>query len=41
MPQKHVLHPKITIIDEEILIVNDFKCLGIILTKHMKWTSHT
>ena len=27
--------------DEEIEIVNDFKFLGIILNKHMKWTSHT
>ena len=41
MPQKHVLYPKITLIDEEIEIVNDFKFLGIILNKHMKWTSHT
>ena len=40
IPQKHVLYPKITLIDEEIEIVNDFKFIGIILNKHMKWTSH-
>ena len=39
--QKHVLYPKITLIDEEIEIVNNFKFLDIILNKHMKWTSHT
>ena len=41
MPQKHVLYPKVILIDEEIEIVNDFIFLGIILNKHMKWTSHT
>ena len=30
-----------TLIDEEIEVVSDFKFLGIILNKHMKWTSHT
>ena len=41
MPQKHVLYPKITLIDVEIEIISDFKFLGIILNKRMKWTSHT
>ena len=41
MPQKRVINTKITLIDEEIEIVNDFNFLGIILNKHMKWTLHT
>ena len=41
MPQKHVLYPKITLIYEEIEIVSNFKFLGIILKKHMKWAAHT
>ena len=41
MPQKHVLYPKITLIDEEILIVNEFKFLDTMLNQHMKWTSYT
>ena len=41
MAQKHVLYPKITLIDEEMEIVNDFNFFGIIHNKRMKWTSHT
>ena len=40
IPQKHVYQEN-TIMDKEIEAVDDFKVLGIIINKHIKWTSHT
>ena len=36
-----VQYPSITINDTDVEIVDDFKFLGIMLNKHLKWTTHT
>ena len=39
--QRIVQCPSITINDTNVEIVDDFKFLGIMLNKHLKWTTHT
>ena len=40
-PQRIVKYPPITINDTTVEVVDDFKFLGIMLNKHLKWTTHT
>ena len=39
--QRIVQYPSITINDTNVEIMDDFKFLGIMLNKHLKWTTHT
>ena len=36
-----VQYPSITINDTNVEVVDHFKFLGIMLNKHLKWTTHT
>ena len=41
MPQEHFSYPDVTIDNQEIEIVDDFKFQCILINEHIKWTSHT
>ena len=40
MPQKHIQLPLLRIAGEDIAFVDHFNFLGIIINKHLNWTSH-
>ena len=40
MPQKRIQLPVLRIAGEDIAFVDNFNFLGIIINKHLNWTSH-
>ena len=40
MPQKRIQLPSLKIAGEDIAFVDNFNFLGIIINKHLNWTSH-